>query len=175
MLLRLPPIVPPWPRCDRAYTSIAAGAPAGRADERAGPHLHAEHRGGHRAAEEGEGAHHGDRLPQREADPAHRGLGVPRRRRRDRGGASAFPAVRRQAPHGQALLGAQRLNALASISSEQEEDLKEYILTRICNCNLDTMDAFARCWGGKGSEVVVGHLSDLISCSTMFFLDVYKL
>uniref|UniRef100_K3XYV7 ABC transporter domain-containing protein n=1 Tax=Setaria italica TaxID=4555 RepID=K3XYV7_SETIT len=107
-------------------TSIAAGAAAGRADERAGPHLHAEHRGGDRAAEEGEGAHHGARLPQREADPAHRRPGVPRRLRRDRRGARAVRAVRRQAPHGQALLGAQQLMARPS-SPFAPSKRKEYM------------------------------------------------
>ncbi|RCV22768.1 hypothetical protein SETIT_4G246700v2 [Setaria italica] len=102
------------------------GAAAGRADERAGPHLHAEHRGGDRAAEEGEGAHHGARLPQREADPAHRRPGVPRRLRRDRRGARAVRAVRRQAPHGQALLGAQQLMARPS-SPFAPSKRKEYM------------------------------------------------
>ena len=86
-----------------------AGSPVGRADERTGPYINAEHRGHHREAEEHEGDHHGDRLPQCEADPADRRPGVPRRRRRDRGGARAVRAVQRQASDGQAFLGAQQL------------------------------------------------------------------
>lgn len=134
---------PPWPpRSDGWSRCMHAGAPAGRADQRAGPHLDAEHRGGHRAAEEDEGAHHGDRLPQREADPAHRRPGVPRRRRRGRGGARAVRPVRRQAPDGQAFLGAQRLKARLLAASLDFETLPP---TRM----------LSSCSGWKGSDVVI--------------------
>jgi hypothetical protein len=139
-----------------------AGAPAGRADQRAGPHLDAEHRGGHRAAEEDEGAHHGDRLPQREADPAHRRPGVPRRRRRGRGGARAVRPVRRQAPDGQAFLGAQRLKArlLAAASLDFETLLPNRMLSS--------------CSGWKGSDVWLSFQSPIMF-STFVLVYTYNL
>lgn len=86
------------------------GAAIGRAHQRIGPYINAEHRGSDRAAQKVSRDDYSGGVSQCEANPAHRRRRVPPRRRCGGRGAGPHPSLTGPAPHGPPLLGTQYLN-----------------------------------------------------------------